>query len=141
MTVALRSLVATVRASGGVDVVAAANSPDSIKVLTATATADAIAMSVTALAAAMAQLTTDAASPTQAHCTTAVNAWNTLAALIVTAKASAAAADAAAGTVVTNNGHTVTVTFDATDISDSGKLRAAFNEIIRGAFANGIIRM
>jgi len=57
-----------------------------------TANTDAIAIDTTALEAAMAVLVADGASPTEAHVTTADAALTAVLALIVTAKASAAAA-------------------------------------------------
>ena len=73
----------------------------------------------------LAQLTTDGASPTQAHCTSAVASW-------VTVKA---AIDAG----VTNAGHGVTVIFDKTDITKAEQLRQIFNQFIVDAIGNGYV--
>ena len=142
MTVALRSLVATIRASGGVTVGAVANSLDSVKVLTAAVvTAYATYVTDAALfATALATCVSDGATPTQAHVTAANSAYTTLAADWATVKAAIDAADTAQGAAVTAGGHKLTVTFDVTDINTSGALRAAFNEIIEGAAAAGYIR-
>lgn len=131
----------------------------------ATANTAAIAMSVTATQAALDVLVADGAIPTQAHVNTAVTAWNTLAALIVTAKANVASAktlvdtsDTSAGTAKTavdlsdtdaalavtasqasqgSFSGAVAVTIDLASIATISKLRAVFNEILRTAEASG----
>lgn len=119
------SFKATLNASNTVDVVGV---PD----IAGTANTSVALVDTTAVAAAIAVLVADAASPTAAHVTTLNGAWTTLLALINTAIAAAAAANA-------QDTGTVTATIDIASVDTIPKLEHVFRNIaFKGGRASGL---